>query len=63
MDSRKLSPAKKSAKDFILDAEVKSKTEEEKIRREGIQFPWNDQRVRQDVQKIKYISEYNNKSQ
>lgn len=69
-------PVKKSAKDFILDAEVKGKTEEVKVRAESVQLPWNDQRVRQDVQKvftvklpeeyilkIKYISEVTNKSQ
>ena len=69
-------PVKKSAKDFILDAENRGLSHEPRERVNDIKYPWNEDRVRQDVQKvftvklteeyilkIKYISERTNKSQ
>ena len=78
MDNNKITPRPptiKSVKDFILDAENK-KNEIEYTIKQRRQLPWQDQKVRQDVQKfftvklpeeyilkIKYLSEYTNKSQ
>ena len=68
-------PTKKSLQDFILEAEKKDDYQEEKVSISKC-YPWEDERVREDVQKvftvklpeayilkIKYISTMTNKSQ
>lgn len=68
-------PVKKSAQEFILEAESRNRINNEKeILKKNL--PWNDDKVRADVQKvftvrlpeeyilkIKYISDHTNKPQ
>ena len=69
-------PTKKSVEDFILEAEKKGKIAEQEKVNTLKPYPWENEQVRDDVQKvftvklpeayilkIKYISEMTNKSQ